>query len=224
MSSYDPRYHKRWRVDRAQGRVRTVDAQPVRAHINTLLAAHLSARAIADVAGVTPQVLTSISRGQRTVRVGTARKILAVTVEAVYARNLATGFVPNIGARRRIQALLALGWRHSDISAEMGTSCGTRSPMVLHQAGGWIAKATHDAVNGAYAALSMRPGPSTRTRDRALALGYAPPLAWDEDDLDDPYAELPTGWRTCAHPDCAAEPDAAGGLCWTHYGQRRRAS
>lgn len=220
----DARYQKQWRLDRALGRPRVADAKPVRAHINTLYAARLSTRAIADVAGVSPQAVTSIAQGQPTCRVDTARRILAVTLEAVYARQLDTGFVPNIGARRRIQALMAIGWRHVDITAEMGTACGTRSHMVLHQVGGWVTKATHDAVRAAYDALSMRPGPSQRTRDRARALGYAPPLAWDDDDLDDPYAETPTGWETCAHHDCAGKPDAAGGLCWTHYNQRRKAS
>jgi hypothetical protein len=35
----------------------------------------------------------------------------------------------------------------------------------------------------------MRPGPSHRTRARARALGYAPPLAWDDDAIDDPSAQ-----------------------------------
>ena len=223
--SADTAYRKRWALDRAEGRFRMVDARPAREHIHALQSARLSTRAIADVAGVAPSVISNVDRGkQASLRVATARAILAVTADAVYARQLATGFVPNVGAKRRIGALLALGWRHEDITREMGARCGTTSPVVLHQAGGWVAKVTHDAVVTAYAALSMRPGASDRTRHRALAAGYAPPLAWDDDDLDDPNAEPTEGWRTCAEPGCVEEPHAARGWCWTHYNQRRRAA
>lgn len=218
-----PAYHKRWRLDRELGRTRTRPATEVRAHINTLLAAHLSYRGIADLSEVSASTVHGIATGrQSTVHHDVARRILAVDVGRVYERPNRAGFVPNIGARRRIEALLAIGWRHQDITAAMGTR--TTSPLVLHQVGGWVARETHDAACAAYAALSMQPGPSDNTRTRAARLGYAPPLAWDDDDLDDPYAEPPAGWQSCAHPDCAAEPDAARGLCWTHYQQRRHAS
>lgn len=219
----DLAYHKRWRVDRALGRTRLRPATQARAHINTLLAQRWSMRGIAEAAGVSPSAVSKIASGaQVTVHHDTARRILAVSLEAQHERTNPAGFVLNTGARRRIEALLALGWRHEDITAAMGTR--TTSALVLHQVGGWIAQATHDAVVAAYDALSMTPGPSERTRARSARLGYAPPLAWDDDDIDDANSAPADDWRACLHPDCASEPGAAGGLCWTHYQERRRAA
>ncbi len=41
-------------------------------------------------------------------------------------------------------------------------------------------------ISELYDRLSMTPGPSPQTRGWAKTLGYAPPLAWDEDTIDDP--------------------------------------
>ena len=222
--TYDPKYQKRWAMDRAQGRTRLIDAKPVRVHIDSLLAARMSVRAIADCAGITPSAVSKIGSGrQAKVQRSTARAILAVTPEAAYTRPHGPGFVLNVGARRRIEALLALGWRHEDITAAMGTR--TSSALVLHQVGGWIARDTHDAVCGAWRALGNRRGPSERTRGRAARLGYAPPAAWDEEDLDDPNAPTPDGYGVrhdqCRVPACAERP-LADDLCSGHYHARRR--
>ncbi|MCR6647772.1 MAG: hypothetical protein NVV70_06385 [Cellulomonas sp.] len=186
--TYDPAYHKRWRLDRELGRARLVPATRVRRHIEHLRAAGGSVRGIAECAGVAPTAVSRIASGrQPTTTAKVARAILSVRPESILARPHGPGFVPNLGARRRIQALLALGWTHAGITARMGTK--TTSQLVLHQVGDWIARETHDAVVSAYAALAMTPGPSERTRRRAVARGYAPPLAWDDDNLDDPNAQ-----------------------------------
>jgi hypothetical protein len=41
--------------------------------------------------------------------------------------------------------------------------------------------------------LSMKPGPCKRARRRAQKLGWVPPLAWGEDEIDDPNAIPDTG-------------------------------
>ncbi|MEV8177221.1 hypothetical protein AB0O99_04135 [Cellulosimicrobium funkei] len=193
-----PEYYKRWRLDSSRGIRRLVDADPVHAHLARLVAAGWSYRAISEAAGVAPTTVHKIThRGQATVRRDVAARILRVRADQVLARRAnPAGFVPAVGARRRIEALLALGWRHEDITMASGLPGPGRSGVVLHQRGDWLAKATHDAILTAYAALSSRPGPSDRTRRRALALGYAPPAAWDDDAaLDDPDAAPAAGWR-----------------------------
>ncbi|HEX3778579.1 MAG TPA: helix-turn-helix domain-containing protein [Pseudonocardiaceae bacterium] len=40
----------------------------------------------------------------------------------------------------------------------------------------------------AYEALSMSPGPSVECRDWAIFRRFAPALAWDDDDIDNPFA------------------------------------
>jgi hypothetical protein len=181
----DHRYRKLYDLDRARGISRTLPADRVGEHVRQLLAAGATVRGIADAASVSPSVVSALSRHTKAkVRRDVAGKLLAITMAEVRARRLATGFVPNLGARRRIQAI---GWRHEDISGYLAGT-GTRTQMVLHQRGGWITRATHNAVRAAYDAVSMRHGPSSRTRERAGGLGYAPPLAWDDDGIDDPAA------------------------------------
>lgn len=188
MSAYDPMYSKRWRLDRHRGITRLVDAAPARANVERLRDQGASMRAIAEVAGVAPSVVSRLSLhpGPK-LRRDVAARLTAVSMDAVRARANPAGFVPNLGARRRIRALLALGWRHTDITTYV-SAVGTHSAMVLHQRGDWIARATHDAVVAAYDELGMRRGPSQRTRNRALAGGYAPPLAWDDNAIDEPDA------------------------------------
>lgn len=176
----DPRYAKRWRYDRARGITRLVDATPTVEHLKALFALGVSLRGAAAAAGVTPTVLSRLMHGQTKVNRVTERKVLAVTFESILNRENPDGFVPAIGARRRIRALLRMGWRHEDLSAA-GVA---RSAVLLHQRGGWITRASHDAVAAAFERLCMTPGPSARTAGRAAKLGYAPPLAWD--DIDDP--------------------------------------
>lgn len=198
-----PEYYKRWRLDSSRGIKRLVDAGPVHAHLAQLIAAGWSYRAISEAAGVAATTVHKItSRGQATVRRDVAARVLRVRAGQVLDRRAnPAGFVPAVGARRRIEALLALGWRHEDITAASGLPGPGRSGVVLHQRGDWLAKATHDAIVTAYAALSSRQGPSERTRRRALVLGYAPPAAWDDDAaLDDPDATPADGWRPTDAP------------------------
>ena len=103
---------------------------------------------------------------------------------------------PITGTRRRLQALAAIGW-NSDALAEITgihpkqiqeyTSANTRRAFVY--------LSTARTVADAYNKLSMTHGPSHITAGRAKAKGWAPPLAWDDDDLDNPNAKPKYGRR-----------------------------
>lgn len=194
MSRQDPRWAKAWRLDRARGRLRYRDPAAAREHVRQLVAAGMSRRAVAYGAGVSPQVVYNVLAGaQGRLQAATYARLMAVTAVRVQAVASPAVFVPAVGTRRRIRALLALGWRHADIAAHGLPHSG----VVLAQAGQWVTRATHDRACAAYTALSMTPGPSARTRSRASTLGYPPPAAWDDEDLDDPHAH-PGPWRTPA--------------------------
>jgi hypothetical protein len=152
-----------------------------------------SIRSIADASGVAAATISELNRGVCSgLKVVTENLILSVTAEKILSRPNREGFVPNIGARRRLQALMVIGYRHSDISAKLGFN----SALVLNQAGNWISRRKHDKVKDVYGQLWNRPGPSARTRGRAASLGYLPPLAWDDESIDDPSAEPETGDTT----------------------------
>lgn len=189
MSQQTYAYYKKWRLDREAGAgPRMVPSGPTTEHIRSLVDAGASQAGVARAAGLSAEAISRLlHRPRATVQIGTERRVLAVTLDDVLRRRDPLGFVPAIGARRRIQALLALGWTHKLITEHM-TGVGQISHATLNQRGNWIARATHDAVVAAYEQLSMTPGPSDISRRRAAARGYVPPLAWNEGEIDDPEA------------------------------------
>lgn len=187
--TYNPAYQKRYKYDRHRGVDRSlVPADAVRDHVAWLDACMLSLRAIGDTANVSAGVISDVLRGQQDgVQRAVAARILAVTPRAVYDRPNAAGFVPKVGAMRRIQALYAIGWTGDHVNTAAAKPVRFAQNL-LNQKGVWITLTAWRAVTHAYDELSMTPGPSTVNKRRAQKHGWAPPLAWDEHDLDDPGA------------------------------------
>lgn len=103
----------------------------------------------------------------------------------------ATHTTSNLGAVRRIEALMFMGWTANSIGAiafpESHESRGERSAATLVYAVRHKPRITYETalrIHRAYTALSHRKGPSTRTANWARSKGYAPPCAWDR--IDDP--------------------------------------
>ena len=89
------------------------------------------------------------------------------------------------GTRRRIQALMRLGWSQSAIGAELGilnrqVSQITRSTQVL--------VTTARKVAAVYDRLAMTAGDSATARHYAIKQGWPAPLDWDDELIDDPAA------------------------------------
>jgi DNA-binding transcriptional regulator YdaS (Cro superfamily) len=98
------------------------------------------------------------------------------------------GLLEATGTRRRLQALVALGWSQNQLAATLGASPSVVSQLVLGATYRHVEYATAANVAALYDELSMTPGPCARARDRAARLGYVPPLAWAEGTIDDPRA------------------------------------
>lgn len=121
-----------------------------------------------------------------TVRQDTARKLLALT-----AGPANSGTIPAIGTVRRLQALAALGYTSEQIATHSG---------IPHDSVRNLLRATRPTVNGAtatrvqhsYDAISMNTPPTgwvaDRQRRQAAGKGWPPPLAWDDDEIDNPDA------------------------------------
>jgi predicted transcriptional regulator len=91
--------------------------------------------------------------------------------------------VPAVGTHRRLQALAAIGWNRAHLAAELKVT----KPAV----GQWLTRdvvysSTALRVSELYARLGDTPGASERTRRHAASVGWLPPIAWDEDTIDDP--------------------------------------
>lgn len=183
------RYFKQWRLDRVRGEQRTMGIDRVRVHIFALMGAGWSRRAIAGTAGVAVSTVCGVVKE-------TQHKIRRTDAERIFAIDPATlpttthegdrfqPFVPRVGSVRRVQALLAIGWRAADIAAECGLSPQTVYG-TCHQKGQWVTTDTHEKIKAAYRVLSQKRGPSERTARRAASRGYVGPTAWHDPDHDE---------------------------------------
>ncbi len=122
------------------------------------------------------------------------RRAKAYKLRRLEGVHLPTDLIPSIGARRRLQALATLGWSIPALAAVADAPVGTLSEVAKRNT---ITRATHDAVARVYDVLWDQVPPSTcraermssgRVRALAARRGWVPPLAWDEDTIDDPEA------------------------------------
>lgn len=117
-------------------------------------------------------------------------------------------YLEPIGAQRRLQALAVLGWsprmigRYCDASGEnlARIRCGRKRV---------ISRALHEQIKRVYDDLWDHLPPRgdrhqrdsvTRTQRYAQRRGWAPPLAWDDDEIDRPEARPRIG-RKRPNPD-----------------------
>lgn len=120
----------------------------------------------------------------------------------LYAQHYLHGprLIDSTGTRRRLEALVALGYTWEHLTAELAALTGrTFAYKHVHQRHAAFAEGR--LIGREYAAefaelydrLSMRLPDETvsarRASLRAQRLGWLPPLAWDDDTLDDPNAK-----------------------------------
>ena len=97
--------------------------------------------------------------------------------------------IDSTGTRRRIQALMALGWTQSHIATAAGWRSGDNVSQVLRPGQDAVNRVTADKISRAYDQLSMRRGPSDLIARKAAGWGYLTPLHWDDETIDDPAAK-----------------------------------
>lgn len=97
------------------------------------------------------------------------------------------GPVSTIGSSRRLQALAAIGWTLDELVPHCGLTRDTLR-RIRSRAQTQMYRSTAARIRELYEELSGTVGPSQIARDRARAAGWAPPLAWDDDTIDDPDA------------------------------------
>jgi hypothetical protein len=125
----------------------------------------------------------------------TAARVLSVTPEN--AARVARGRVDGLGTRRRIQALVALGWPLPELAHRLD-----RTPQNLRAslASGRVAASTATAVGELYKQLwdkdptawgGVAPRHAREARELARRCGWPAPLAWDDIDHDHATAAIP---------------------------------
>jgi len=109
---------------------------------------------------------------------------------------------PAAGTQRRIQALMRNGWSLPLLAGRVGCSRQVLR-LILHRSER-VTPATAAAVRALYDDLWDQEPPRgerrqresvTKTRKYAADRGWPPPLAWDDDAIDDPAAGPEPGWE-----------------------------
>lgn len=182
--TYNKQWEVGWQRDRARGIKRYVDAEPTREKLQGFIDASVPLKTLSRATGISDTGISNIVAGRNArVQRATAERVDQLKLADIYSQ--AEGMVPRVGAVRRVAALLALGHNHAAIAA-----AGARdTSMLLYSPGELITVGRWQQVRDAYDKLSMTPGDSLLTRQRAERRGLAPPLAWDEADIDDPSAK-----------------------------------
>lgn len=106
------------------------------------------------------------------------------------------------GTQRRLQALMARSWAMQAIAHETGLRAPQLARALENPA--TITPKLADGVIAAYDQLWDKTPPRATPAQQELAeaaeataqlRGWAPPLAWDEEHIDDPKAKPAEGWR-----------------------------
>jgi hypothetical protein len=204
-------------LDRVRGLPRGVAPRgAVVNHLQGLYNLGFSHGAIASAAGIgssAPSYMLGQSQGRSQTYLKHARKYLALTPELIFATAADDTRVPSVGARRRYEALLWMGWRQQDIEAKALELTGHHAWCNMLNPPERIAASRHRAMAAVYDALHMTQGPSLLNQSRARNAGYASPWAWDEDTIDNPAVIAPiyTGRdRSDEIDDIAVERTLAG--------------
>lgn len=161
-----------------------VDAAPALEHLERLYAAGMTRLQVVKLTGLHHTTIYRMLPGSR-VATETLAKVLAIEPTPEL---LATGddqkAVSALGTARRLQALSALGWPLAVQAQHAGLDASNLSKIARGARLGAYPGTEH-AVRELYDKLSATPGPSDEIRQDARERGWVPPLAWDEDPVDD---------------------------------------
>lgn len=193
-------YERNRRRQTLYGRYDTgrVDAEPVREHIRFLMENGVSVKQTAKLTGLSTSTVGAIIWGRperghppyARVMKQTADKILTVkpTLENMSLGHITEG----TGTGRRLQALIAIGWSQTRLARKLGVQVSNMSRAL---AGDPVMVSTALNVKALFEQLWNQPQEgvdqrtkisANRARNYAKARGWLPPMAWDEDTIDDP--------------------------------------
>jgi transcriptional regulator with XRE-family HTH domain len=173
----------------------------LRRRLETLLAAGVPAAQIVLDAGINRQTIQWILSGRAEAgvppgyRIGWAHaaRIRAIPIPAgLHAGAPDYSLVAAVGTVRRLRALVAAGHPVAELAERLGVGQETVAGLLDDRADGVVA-ALARSVASMFDALQMRPGTSQAAKKFAASRGWLPPLAWDEEALDDPEATAHRG-------------------------------
>lgn len=190
-------YERRRAKDRAYGRDAYVDATPVRAHVQSLQAQGMGWKRVADAAALERSVVWKLIYGDPTRDLAPSKRVMPKTRDKILAvtLDLAPGrVIDGTGTRRRLQALVTIGWSMSELARRLDVLPSNFGTLIHGRKEVTVATATK--ARDLYDQLWDTPAPQSgrhgsvpaRARAYATRMGWAAPLAWDDETIDDPKA------------------------------------
>ncbi len=180
-----------------------INSDLARAHIQALRTEGVGVDQIAKLAGLSSSHVRGLiypTRGKppfQKIRRETAMRIMAVPVEVT--SRAANSPVDATGTRRRLQALVAVGWTVAWLAGDLGRSrTNLRRSMTSHTVTARTAQRVSDMYERLWDAeppdqLASQRRASEAARAHAARQRWLPPLAWDDidEDPDPPSSRTP---------------------------------
>lgn len=176
-----------------------VSSAPARAHVQHLMSQGLGLKRVVEISGYSQGAMTKLVYGSKGRQ--PTKRILREHADAILAvratiDTLASGArVDGAGTRRRIQALIAIGWSQSKLARRLGYELRNFCYMVHGKRD--VTAGTARKVRAVYDELWDQTPPQesrgdkgayTRSLNYARVHGFVPPMAWDDETIDDPAA------------------------------------
>jgi len=177
-----------------------VDAELARQHVRELMSQGMGIKRICVVGGASTGQLWKLLYGKKRddgtrtpskrVRKDVAERLLSIRLDLADGAKVEEADA--IGVRRRLRALVALGWSQSKLATRLGVTLCNLGHLI--HGGRGVTIGTQKAVERLYDELSMTLPPqadwrdkiaASRSRSYAKERGWQPPLALDDDALDD---------------------------------------
>jgi plasmid maintenance system antidote protein VapI len=176
------------RKQKAYGRYTQHHRNPdkARQHIQALKQAGMSYNQQAQLTGLTVDTIKRIARNQpRTITHTTETRILQTHPSQA---NPHTTYINPTGTARRIQALTTLGWDQHTLARELGIPHPQLTHIIHYNRR--VTQALANQARALYDQLwNQTPPPSPAAkmaRTAARKNRWLPPLAWDDEQIDDP--------------------------------------
>lgn len=191
------------------GRWQTTTQVPAAAaseHIHALRQTGMPLRMIGVAAALSHRTVKGLlDEKVDTVSATTADRILAIAIPICWPLEAPdTVLVDSTGTTRRLQALTVLGWPCNELAHRLDTSSEALHPLLVGRIGK-VKACRARAVRDLYNELSMTKGQSPRSSTSARKRGWVPPLAWDDDIIDDPASTHDIGQTKTTTSDRIAE-------------------
>lgn len=185
-----------------------IDAGPIVAHLQALIEAGMQPREVARRADVPISLINRLLHNGRgadgasiphgRLRPQFAQRLLAVRPPAALADGV---LIDATGTRRRLQALVAIGWSPVELTRRLTKRSGYVDALLAQQK---VSRSVAVSVSFLYEQLWDWPPPAGSERERVAAAqarahaqkhGWAPPMAWDDElnPIDDPAAAPDSG-------------------------------